>query len=71
MNNIYKNKIFCILNVIVKTETLNFYCRCLCVKCLVLSASDTRNVELTIVQTLSIEARLRICNCYGIHVATP
>ena len=32
MNNIYKNKIFYILNVIVKTGTLNFYCRNLSIK---------------------------------------
>ena len=32
MNNIYKNKKFHILNIKVKTGTLNFYCRYLSIK---------------------------------------
>ena len=43
MNRIYKNKIIYILN-IVKTETLNYYCRYLVSKSLVVSVSDTRNM---------------------------
>ena len=39
MNSIYKNKILYILNIIVKTETLN--CRYLVSKSLVVSVSDT------------------------------
>ena len=39
-----KNKIFYILNIIVKTETLNFYCRYLSIKSLVVGASDTANM---------------------------
>ena len=39
-----KNKIFYILNIIVKTETLNFYCRYLTIKSLVVGASDTANM---------------------------
>ena len=38
-----KNKIFYILNIIVKTGILNFYCRYLIIKSLVVGASDTRN----------------------------
>ena len=82
MNNMCKNKIFNILNIIVKTGTLIFYCRYLSIKNLVVCASDTTKWEKklqTWVQTwaqqtwtpnLSTEARLRICNCYDIHVAT-
>ena len=44
MNSIYKNKIIYILNIIVKTETLNYYCRYLVSKSLVVSVSDTRNM---------------------------
>ena len=39
-----KNKIFYILNIIVKTRTLNFYCRYLSIKSLVVGASDTTNM---------------------------
>ena len=39
-----KNKIFYILNIIVKTRTLNFYCRYLSIKILVVGASDTTNM---------------------------
>ena len=39
-----KNKIFYILNIIVKTRTLNFYCRYLSIKSLVLCVSDTTNM---------------------------
>ena len=39
-----KNKIFYILNIIVKTVTLNFYCRYLSIKSLVVGASDTTNM---------------------------
>ena len=39
-----KNKIFYILNIIVKTGTLNFYCRYLSIKSLVVGASDTTNM---------------------------
>ena len=39
-----KNKIFYILNIIVKTRTLNFYCRYLSIKSLVLGVSDTTNM---------------------------
>ena len=39
-----KNKIFYILNIIVKTGTLNFYCRYLSIKGLVVGASDTANM---------------------------
>ena len=46
MNNIYKNKTFYILNIIVKTGTLNFYCRYVSIKSLVVSASNTRNMGL-------------------------
>ena len=46
MNNIYKKKIFYILNIIVKTGTLNFYCRYKSIKSLVVSASNTRNMGL-------------------------
>ena len=53
MNNIYKEKIFYILNVIIKRETLNFYCHYLTIKGLVVSVSDTRNMGLKIVQNLS------------------
>ena len=60
MNSIYKNKILYILNIIVKTETLN--CRYLVSKSLVVSVSDTRNMWLKIVQTLSAEGRHRICD---------
>ena len=35
------------------------------------SASDTTNMELKIVQNLSTEARHEICNYYNIQVATP
>ena len=35
------------------------------------SASDTTNMGLKIVQNLSTEARHGICNCYNIQVATP
>ena len=42
MNSIYKNKILYILNITVKTETLN--CRYLVSKSLVISVSDTRNM---------------------------
>ena len=68
---VYKDKIFYILNIIIKTGTLNFYCRYLTSKSLVVSASNTRNMGLKIVQNLSTEARQRIYNCYDIHVATP
>ena len=44
MNDICKNKIFYILNIIVKTGTLNFYCRYLSIKSLVVGASDTKNM---------------------------
>ena len=70
-NNIYKDKIFYILNIIIKTETLNFYCHYLTIKSLVVNACDTRNMGLKIVQNFSTEARHRIYNCYDIHVATP
>ena len=70
MNNIYKQKIFHILNVIIKTETLNFYCHYLTIKGLVVSVSDTRNMGLKIVQNLSAEAKHKIYNCYNIHVTT-
>ena len=50
-----------------KTGTLSFYCRYYVLKSLVVSASDTTNMGLKIVQNLSTEARHRICNCYGIH----
>ena len=40
-----KNKICYILNIIVKTGTLNFYCRYLSIKSLVVGASDTTNME--------------------------
>ena len=46
MNNMYKKKIFYILNIIVKTGTLNFYCRYKNIKNLVVSASNTRNMGL-------------------------
>ena len=39
-----KNKIFYILNIIVKTGTLNFYCRYLSIKSLVVGASNTTNM---------------------------
>ena len=39
-----KNKIFYILNIIIKTGTLNFYCRYLSIKSLVEGASDTTNM---------------------------
>ena len=39
-----KNKIFYILNIIVKTGTLNFYCRFLSIKSLVVGAFDTTNM---------------------------
>ena len=39
-----KNKIFYILNIIVKTGTLNFYCHYLSIKSLVVGASDTTNM---------------------------
>ena len=45
MNNIYNNKIFYILNIIVKTGTLNFDCRYLSIKSLVVGASDTTNMR--------------------------
>ena len=48
---------FYILNIIIKTGTLNFYCRYLTIKSLVVRASATRNMGLKIVQNLSIEAR--------------
>ena len=57
MNSMYKKKIFYILNIIIKTGTLNFYCRYLTIKSLVVRASATRNMGLKIVQNLSIEAR--------------
>ena len=44
MNNVCKNKIFYILNIIVKTGTLNFYCRYLSIKSLVVGAFDTANM---------------------------
>ena len=44
MNNMCKNKIFYILNIIVKTGTLNFYCRYLNIKSLFVGASDTTNI---------------------------
>ena len=44
MNNICKNKIFYILNIIVKTGTLNFYCRYLSIKSLVVVVSDKTNM---------------------------
>ena len=69
MNDIYKNKIFYILNIIVKTETLNFCCRYLSIK--KSSCKCARYMGLKILQNLSTEARHRICNCYDIHVATP
>ena len=40
-----KNKIFYILNIIVKTGTLNLYCRYLSIKSLVVGASDTTNMR--------------------------
>ena len=46
MNNIYKNKIFYIFNIIVKTGTLNFHCRYVSIKSLVVSASNTRHMGL-------------------------
>ena len=46
MDNIYKKKIFYILNIIVKTETLTFYCRYESIKNVVESASNTRNMGL-------------------------
>ena len=51
MNNMSKNKIFYILNIIVKTGTLNFYCRYVSIKSLVVSASNTRNMELKLYKT--------------------
>ena len=44
MNNMCKDKIFYILNIMVKTGTLNFYCRYLSIKSLVVGASDTTNM---------------------------
>ena len=38
------------LDIIIKTGTLNFYCCYLTVKSLVVSASDTRNMGFKIVQ---------------------
>ena len=46
MNNKYKKKIFYILNIIVKTGTINFYYRYLSIKSLVVSGSNTRNMGL-------------------------
>ena len=71
MNSMYNKKIFYILNIIIKTGTLNFYCRYLTIKSLVVRASATRNMGLKVVQNLSIEARHRIYSCYDIHVAAP
>ena len=70
MNNIYKNKIFYILNIIVKTGTLNFYCRYLSMKkpsckCVRYYKRGIKNCT-----KLSTDTRHWICNCYGIHVAT-
>ena len=67
----YKNKIFYILNIIVKTGTLNFYCPYLSIikpssKCVRYS-----KLRIKIVQNLSTEARHRTCNCYDIYVVTP
>ena len=62
---------FYMLDIIIKTGTLNFYCCYLTVKSLVVSASDTRNMGFKIVQNLSTEARHRIYNFYDIHVTTP
>ena len=45
MNNIYKNKIFYILNIMVKTGTINF-CHYVSIKILVVCASNTRNMGL-------------------------
>ena len=42
----YKDKIFYILNIITKTGTLNFYCRYLTIKSLVVTMFDTRNMGL-------------------------
>ena len=71
MNNIYKNKIFYILNIIVKTGSLNFYCRYLSIKKPSCKCVRYNKHGIKIVQNLSTEGRHRICNCYDIHVATP
>ena len=63
MNNTYKNKVFYSFDIIVKAGTLNFYCRYLCIKSLVVSASDTTNMGLTIVQNLGTEARQSSQSC--------
>ena len=44
MNNMCKNNIFYILNIRVKTGTLNFYCRYLSIKSLAVGVSDTTNM---------------------------
>ena len=64
MNNIYKKKIFYILNIIVKQGTLNF--KNPSWKCVQYKKHGTK-----VVQNLITEARHRICNCGNIHhVAT-
>ena len=42
-----------------KTGTLNFYCRYLTIKNLVVTVSDTRSMELKTAKHLSLEARHR------------
>ena len=66
MNNIYKNKMFYILNIIVKTGTLNFYCLYLSIKKLSCKCVRYNKHGIKIEQNLSTEARHRICNCYDI-----
>ena len=71
MNNTSKNKIFYILNIIVKTGTLNSYCRCLRIKKPSCKCVRYNKRGIKIVQNLSTEARQRIYNCYDVHVAIP
>ena len=69
MKNIYKNKVFYILNIIVKTGTLIFNCRYQSIKKSSCKCVRYNKDGIKIVQNLSTETRHRIC--YDTHVATP
>ena len=71
MNNTCKNKIFYILDIVVKTGTIIFYCRYLSIK--KPSCKYVRYIKhgIKVVQNLSTEARHKICSCYDIYVAIP
>ena len=70
MNNMYKSKIFYILNITVKIGTLNFYRCYLSIRKPTCKCVRYNKHGIKIVQNLSTEARHRICKWYDIHVAT-